>query len=89
MRLRSRCFGDISAQAKVAQLDVAVTIEKQVAGLDISVQEVGGVHKFERLHQLVDYVLLVNLLQNIGSNNGMEICLCGRKTLQDDRQFRC
>lgn len=50
---------------------MAVTVEKQIAGLDISVQKVGRVHKLQRLHQLVDYVFLVNLLQNIGSNNGM------------------
>lgn len=33
-------------------------------------------HELECFHQLVDDVLLVNLLQDVGSNNGMEVSLC-------------
>ena len=34
-------------------------------------------HELERLHQLIDNVFLVNLLQDVGSDNGMEVCFCG------------
>lgn len=46
-------------------------------------------HKFKRFHQLVDDVFLVDLLQNVGSNDGVEVCLCvvGR-TIRGNRKCR-
>lgn len=38
--LRPSCLGDVSAQTEVAQLHVAIAIKKQIARLDISVQEI-------------------------------------------------
>ena len=55
---------------------MAVAVEKQVAWLDISVQEVRRMHELKRLHQLVYDVFLVNLLQNVGANDGVEVSLC-------------
>ena len=36
-------------------------------------QQIGGVHVFETFEALVNDILLMNILQNIGSNNGMQI----------------
>lgn len=80
MRLRTRGLGYISAQAKVAELHVAVAVEKQVAWFDIPVEKVRRMHEFESFHQLVNNVLLVNLLQNIRANDGVKVSLCRGRT---------
>ena len=38
-------------------------------------QQIGGVHVFETFQALVNDILLMNVLQNIRSNNRMQICI--------------
>ena len=42
---RPHLLVDGLAQAEVRQLHVAVAVEKKVVGLDVAVDEVGGVHR--------------------------------------------
>jgi hypothetical protein len=44
-------------QAKVADLEVAVGVQEEVAGLQVAVQDVGGVDVLEAAQQLVEEVL--------------------------------
>jgi isopenicillin N synthase-like dioxygenase len=52
---------------------VALTIQQQVAGFQISVQQVGRVHVFKAFEALIDNVLFVNILKDICPNNCMQI----------------
>ena len=45
------------------------------AYLDVSMEELGGVHIFQRSKYLVHDVLLVNFFEDIGSDDGMKISL--------------
>ena len=50
---------------------MALRVEKQVAGLHVSVKEIGRVEVLETLQALVDYVLFVDVFEDIGSDYSM------------------
>ena len=52
---------------------MALTIQEEVAWLQIAMQQVGGVHVFQTLEHLVNDILLVDVFQNIGPDNSMQI----------------
>jgi hypothetical protein len=50
-------------------------IEQQVTRLQISVEQIGRVHIFQTFEALINDVLLVDILENICSDNGVQICI--------------
>ena len=54
---------------------MALGVQQQVTWLQISVQQVGRVHILETLQHLVDDVLLVDVLKDVGPDNSMHICV--------------
>jgi hypothetical protein len=54
---------------------VTLRVEEQVGWLQVSVEQVSGVHILEAFQALVNNVLLVDILKDICSDNGMEICV--------------
>jgi hypothetical protein len=54
-------------QAEIADLEVAVGVEEEVAGLQVPVQDVGGVDVLEAPQQLVEEVL------HNGGPEGLEV----------------
>lgn len=52
---------------------MAFRIEEQIAGLEISVEQVGRVHVLQTLEALVDNVLLVDVLQDVGPDNCVQV----------------
>ena len=54
---------------------MTLRVEKQIARLQISVQQVCRVHELEAFQVLVDDVLLVDVLQDVGSDNGMQVSI--------------
>ena len=69
-------FRHRAAQSEVADLDVAVRVDQQVAGLDVAVQKFRRVQVLERFDKLVYDVLLVDVLQDVCSNHRMQISFC-------------
>ena len=59
----------------VRYLHEAVRVEQQVGRLDVSVQQIGRVHEFEGLEQLPHDVLLVDVLQDVGADRGVQVRL--------------
>mmetsp|Transcript_35640 Transcript_35640/g.57417 ORF Transcript_35640/g.57417 Transcript_35640/m.57417 type:complete len:443 (+) Transcript_35640:359-1687(+) len=62
-------------QSEVADLHLAVGVEQNVRRLDVAVQHLSRMHELERLEELIDDVLLVNLLQDVGTDYRMQIRL--------------
>lgn len=54
---------------------MAVRVEEEVRRLDIPVDELGRVHVIERLEELVDDVLLVDLLEDARADDGVQVRL--------------
>jgi len=67
--------GDGPAEPEVADADVAVGVEQQVGGLDVAVEQAGGVHEEEGAQELVDDVLLVDLLEDVRPDHGVQVRL--------------
>lgn len=51
------------SQAKIADLEIAVLVHKDVAGLEVSVHDAGGVHVFQSTQNLVEEILDELLLE--------------------------
>mmetsp|Transcript_53348 Transcript_53348/g.108529 ORF Transcript_53348/g.108529 Transcript_53348/m.108529 type:complete len:356 (+) Transcript_53348:57-1124(+) len=66
-------LGQRTAQAEVTQLHVAVGVEEQVGGLDVPVEQLCSVHVVQRLQQLVAHILLVDVLQDVGADDVVQI----------------
>jgi len=64
-----------TGETEICDLDVALRVEKQVGRFQISVEEVGGVHELETFQHLVDDVLFVDVFEDVGADNGVEICV--------------
>lgn len=62
-----------TGQAKVRALHVALSIEQQVTGLQVAVEKIRRVHVLEALKYLIDDVLLVDILQNVGADHSMQV----------------
>ena len=54
---------------------MALRVEEQVAGFEVSVEETGGVHVLQTFKHLVDDILLVDVFQDVGSDNCMKVCV--------------
>lgn len=68
--------GKATGKAKVADLELAVGVNEQVAGLQVSVEDVGGVDVLETAQDLVDEGLEVGVGQGLaGSDNGRQVAL--------------
>jgi hypothetical protein len=62
-----------ASEAEIANLKVAIGIEKQVGWLEISVEYVCGVHSLEGTEGLVDEVLAMVIRQILCTNNTVHI----------------
>jgi hypothetical protein len=62
-----------ASQTKIADLEIAIGIKKQVGRLEISVKNVGGVHSLERAEGLVDEILAMVIGQVLCTNNTVHI----------------
>jgi len=76
--------GGRASEAEIANLEVAIGIEEQVGWLEISVENVCGVHSLEGAEGLVDEVLAVVIRQILCANNTVHIGL--HKLLCDVRK---
>jgi hypothetical protein len=65
--------GSRSSETKIADLEIAVGIEKKVGWFEISVEDVGGVHGFGGSESLIDEVLAVVVGEVLGSNDSMHV----------------
>lgn len=54
---------------------MALAIEKQITRLQIPMQQLGRVHELQTLYRLVYYVLLVDLFQDVGTDDGVQVCV--------------
>ena len=52
---------------------MAVRVEEEVGWLDVTVQEVCGVHEIKGLEKLVDDILLVDVLKDVRPDDRMEV----------------
>jgi len=52
---------------------VTFRIEEQVTWLKIPVKQIGGMHILEALEALIDDVLLVDVLQDVGPDHRVEV----------------
>jgi hypothetical protein len=77
--------GGRASEAEIANLEVAIGIEEQVGWLEISVENVCGVHSLEGAEGLVDEVLAVVIRQILCANNTVHIGL--HKLLCDVRKM--
>ena len=50
---------------------MALRVEKQIARLQVSVQQISRMHELQALQVLVDDVLLVDVLEDVSSDDGM------------------
>ena len=77
-----------SSEAEVANLEFAVGIDKQVTGLQISVENVGGMDVLEAAEDLIDKGLKVGVREGLaGPNNGCQITfhkLCQEPVSQNE-----
>jgi hypothetical protein len=62
-----------SCETKVADLQIAVGVQKQVGGLEIAVEDVRRVHGFECAQRLVDEVLTVVVGQLLCADNTVHV----------------
>lgn len=73
-RIFLRVHGKAPGQPKVADLEFAVGVDEQVAGLEITVQDVCRVDVLEAAQDLVDEGLEVSVGQGLaGSDNGSQV----------------
>ncbi len=54
---------------------MAFGVEQQIAWLKVSVEQVSRVHVLQTFEHLVDNVLLVDVLQYVGADHSMKICV--------------
>jgi hypothetical protein len=75
-RILLRVHGETPGETKIANLELAVGIDEQVAGLEIAVQDVGRVDVFETAQDLVDEGLEMRVGEGLaGADNGGQIAL--------------
>ena len=61
------------SQAEIADLQIAVLVHEDVAGLEVSVHDAGGVHVFQSAQDLVEEVLDELLLERPGGEETVQI----------------
>lgn len=67
--------GGRTGQTKVAHFQVAVGVQKQIRGLQVTVKDVGRVHGLERSQGLVNEVLAVIVGQVLGADDTVHVSL--------------
>ena len=76
VRLGLRCaLAQRARESKVCDLHDAVGVEEQVGRLHVAMEQLGGVHVFERLEHLPRHVLLVNVLQHVATDRREQVRL--------------
>ncbi|KAG5458717.1 MAG: hypothetical protein BJ554DRAFT_1008, partial [Olpidium bornovanus] len=64
-----------AGEAEVADLKVAVGVQQQIAGFQVAVQHVGGMHELQRAERLVDEVLAVVVRQLLRADDAVQVRL--------------
>lgn len=64
-----------TSQTKVANLEIAVGVQKKVGRLEITVQDVGGVHRLQGAEGLINEVLAVVVRQVLRADNAVHVRL--------------
>ncbi len=64
-----------ACESEVGDLGVAFRVEQNIGWLQIAVQNIGRVQVLQTFHDLVDYVLLMNFLQDVRSDHSMQVDL--------------
>lgn len=67
--------GGGTGQAEVADFQIAVRIEKEIGGFEVTVKNVGGMHGLQGAEGLVDEVLAVVVGEILGSNDTVHVRL--------------
>ena len=67
------CGPDRSSESKVADLEVAVGVEEEIARLEIAVDDVGRVHRLESSQCLVDKVLAVVVREVLRADDAVHL----------------
>jgi hypothetical protein len=71
-----RIDGETSSQTKIANLELAVGVHKQVSGLEIAMEHIGRVDVFQAAQDLVDEGLEVGVGKRLaGSDDSGQIAL--------------
>lgn len=71
-----RVDGEASGETKIANLQLAVGVDEEVSGLQVTVEDIGRVDVLETAENLVDKRLEVGVGQGLaGSDNGSEVAL--------------
>ena len=80
-RILLRVHGETPGKTKIADLELAVGVDEQVAGLEVTVEDVGRVDVLEAAQDLVDEGLEVCVGEGLaGADDGGKIALhelCG------------
>ena len=72
---RSFCFGLVcrSCQTKIANLEIAIGVEQEIRGFEITMQHLSRMQRFQTPQSLIDKVLTVVVRQFLGSNDTVHI----------------
>jgi hypothetical protein len=62
-------------EPEISHLHMTLRVKQEVAGLQVSVQQIGRVHELQAFEDLVDNILLMNVLQDVRPDNCMQICV--------------
>lgn len=68
-------LGNRPNQTKITHFCQAIAIKKEIAGLEISMDQLGTMQKFQSHQDLIDYVSLVYVLQQSLTYDIVHICL--------------
>ena len=71
--------GNRSGKTEISDLEEALGIQKQVGRLQITMDDPAAVHVFQGLQKLVDDVLFVDVFEDVGTDDSMEIGFCNNK----------
>ena len=75
-RIFLRVHGKAAGQSKIADLELAVGVDQQVAGLEVAVQHIGRVDVLQAAQDLVDEGLEVGVGEGLaGADDGGQIAL--------------
>ena len=69
------CRGGRASKTEIADFEITVSIQEEVGRLEVSVQNVGGVHSFQCTKGLVDEVLTVVVRKILSTDDTMHVSL--------------
>lgn len=68
-------FRVLTGQSEIAHLQIAIGIEEQVAGLEISMDDIGGVNRLQGSQDLVGEILSMVVRELLRSNDSVQVRL--------------